>query len=182
MEARFDIRLEDLKAAIQYADKHPTGSFRVGVVLLVAFAFVQYAVVPTALLLYIQPSHEVWLLIGLVILVQIVCWVGFRIIWRKVVSKPAMRMEHQKDVTLTIGPDWISYCNPLEEHAHRWTEIEKIAVTDHHAFFFFGPRGTYVLPRRAFADADAFFNFVDTAQRYYEGAKVFKHNPYEDVT
>jgi hypothetical protein len=185
MEVRFDLLPEDLTAFARYLAKHPDKSFKVQMrSSLLAFLIVAHFGVVPATIMYAVPERDPWRLSAMIVLVQIVCWgLGyFFVLGGRLRPRAKLKKGHEKDIRLAIGPDWFSYANRFAETAHRWTNIDKIAITNDHTFFFTTATGAYVLPRRAFADKEEYFEFAEEARRYFNAAKAFKDNPYEDVT
>jgi hypothetical protein len=182
MEARFEIQLEDLKAFRKYAAKNPSRAQWPGCMILFAICFAHFVVFPGAVLLYFGTNAEVWLAFALILLGQTAIWVGFYVtLLYRAFNKP-LRQGHDKNNTLTICTDWLRVANPLSESTHRWTDIDKIAVTENHAFFFIDADRAFVVPRRAFADAGKWFDFLHTARRFFEGAKADGDNPSKEST
>jgi hypothetical protein len=185
MEARFDLLPEDLTAFARYRAKHPDKSFTAQMrsSLLALMIVAHFGVVPTVLM-YALPERDTWLLGGMIVLAQIACWVVAYVVVLGGRLRPRAQLKkgHDKDIRLAIGPDWFSYANRFAETAQRWVNIDKIAVTNDHTFFFTTATGAYLLPRHAFADNDEYFEFAEEARRYHNAAKAFKDNPYEDVT
>jgi hypothetical protein len=71
---------------------------------------------------------------------------------------------------LTISTEGISESSTNYAGITIWTGIEKIGITEHHAFFYVSTQRAIILPRRAFAGRQDFMNFVETAQHYFEVA------------
>jgi hypothetical protein len=59
----------------------------------------------------------------------------------------------------------------MSSQVTQWAGIVDIAVTTDHAFFFNSPTTAYVLPRRAFAHAEDFHDFIDLADDYLARAR-----------
>jgi hypothetical protein len=104
-----------------------------------------------------------------------VIFLGF--VQQRLAAKSVLRMGHRREVKLTIEPNWFNYSDRLMEVSHRWTDIAKIGVTDHHALFFIEPKRAYVLPRRAFAKDENWFEFLEAANSFFASAKVAADNP-----
>jgi hypothetical protein len=182
MEVRYDLRPADVKAAKLYVAKHISGWTRRTFLGLLLFALVHFAVIPAIVLIFAKWEKDFWWEVYLILQGQIICWVVFAVFLWKQLPKSPLKEGYDKDITLTIGPDWIRASNPLVESAHRWTDIDKIAVTDHHAFFFFETTKAYVLPRRAFADSARWFLFLEKARSYFEGANAVEESQHQKVT
>ena len=185
MEVRFDLLPDDLTAFARYRAKHPDKSFKAQMrSSLMALLIVAHLGVVPAVLLYALPEGETWRLAGMIVLAQFACWAlgYFFVLGGRLRPWAKMKKGHEKDIRLAIGPDWFGYANRFAETAQRWTNFDKIAVTNDHTFFFTTPANAFVLPRHAFADREAYFEFAEEARRYFNAAKAFKDNPYEDVT
>ena len=184
MEVRFDILPQDLAAFARYRAKHPDRSWASQVrstvlAVLIACSFRNGALVVRQLsarprrLALDRPDR---LRSGRVL--------GGRLPRHQSRSARAgrgIKKGHDINISLTIGPDWFRYTNQFAELARRWTNFDKIGVTKDHCFFFVSPTNGYIVPRRAFASTDDYNDFVDAARRYFDGAKAFADNPYEDV-
>jgi YcxB-like protein len=182
MEVRFDLLPEDLKALKRYVDRHPGRSqWLEGIVLVVFFVF-HFAVVPFGALLLSGRAPHLAATVWAIVIGQLVCWVIFFVFVQILAPKAKLLMGHDKAVGLTIAPDSLRVVTPLSECAHRWTDIEKLAVAQRHVFFFIEPRKAYVVPRRAFVDDDSYYQFLERARSYFEAANAFADEAYGAVT
>jgi YcxB-like protein len=187
MEVRFDLLPEDLAAFARYRAKQPDKSLKgqLKSTLLALLVVLHFGVVFLVMLHFAREmERDVWRFGGLIIGVQLGCWAAtyFFVLGGRLRPRANLKKGHEKDIRLAIAPDWFRYANRFAETGHRWNNFDKIAITDSHTFFFTSATGAYLLPRRAFADKEAYFEFAQTAQRYFDAAKSFKDNPYEDVT
>ncbi len=184
MEVRFDILPQDLAAFARYRAKHPDRSWasQVRSTVLAGLILIHFGLVIQVLNLAF-PHEEGWRWSALIVLGQIVCWGAGILVIRRGRLRAGARLKkgHDINIRLAISPDWFSYTNQFVELKQRWTNFDKIGVTKDHAFFFVSATNGYVLPCRAFASAEDYDDFVDTARRYFHGAKAFADNPYEDV-
>ena len=53
-----------------------------------------------------------------------------------------------------------------------WEGIDRIVVSDTHAFFYRNNMATHILPRRVFAEERDFEEFVESARGYLEAARL----------
>jgi hypothetical protein len=68
---------------------------------------------------------------------------------------------------IAIQPDAITTTTEQSATTFLWPAIERIEVTEDHAFFVTGPRRAFLLPAHAFPDKKDFLGFVETAKRYW---------------
>jgi hypothetical protein len=189
MEARFDLLPQDRAAFGRYVSRSSHGSFTTRLwrqlrkEVFGLLVIVQFALVPTVLFFTVSDA-KVWALSVLIVIGQVVCLVArlFVLHGSNLGLGTTLRKGHDVEIRMAIGPEWFSYANRFVETAWRWTEFERIALTQDHAFFFISPREAYILPRRAFVNEDAYREFVHAARRYHEAAKVFTDNVYQDLT
>jgi hypothetical protein len=92
-----------------------------------------------------------------------------------------------------LGHHWLylstsGICDRSEqaESATSWHEIEELAVSRGHLFLYTNPTTAHVVPRRAFANGDAFEEFVaqatelrESAQRHRPSSQLGKENPHD---
>ncbi len=71
---------------------------------------------------------------------------------------------------LSISPDAVTDITDMGESTTRWNAIEWIASTDQYLFMAVRGSGPYIVPRRAFANEEAFRQSVDTAKAYHQAA------------
>jgi hypothetical protein len=114
-----------------------------------------------------------WPIIGLLALVVLLLlWRPF-VMWN--LGRNLRQPAHARVLgwrRLHITPEGVTV---IEEHSTaktKWTGIEKIGVTDEHAFLYTLPEQAHVVPRHAFASAQEFREFVETAQRYLREARL----------
>jgi hypothetical protein len=182
MEARFDILPADLKALKRYVDLHYLRSRRPGCIGFAVFVSLHFVVLPWGAVLLSGRAPHLAATVWAILTGQLICWASFVVFALMLAPKPKLLMGHDKDVLLTIAPDWFRVVDPLSECAHRWTDIEKLAVAERHVFFFVEPRRAYVLPRRAFPDDETYFKFLERARSYFETANAFGDEPQGAVT
>jgi hypothetical protein len=73
---------------------------------------------------------------------------------------------------LIISPDGIREVLNVGEPMRRWKAVEKIGVTDDHAFFYITALSAFVLPRRGCSDELHFQQFVRSAQMWMAEAQA----------
>ncbi len=69
---------------------------------------------------------------------------------------------------ISITPDALTDITDIEESTTRWNAIEWIASTDQYLFMTVRGSGPHIVPRRAFTNEEAFKQFVDTVNTYYQ--------------
>jgi hypothetical protein len=74
-------------------------------------------------------------------------------------------------LTLEVRPEGLAVTTETTASLTIWEGIDRIEVSDTHAFFYLKKAGAQILPRRAFADERDFQEFVESARRYHEAAK-----------
>jgi hypothetical protein len=67
--------------------------------------------------------------------------------------------------TLSIEPEGLRESKSTGDSMRIWSAVEKVLVTDTHAFIYLSAVEAYLLPRRAFKTSDAFQEFVDEVSR-----------------
>jgi hypothetical protein len=75
--------------------------------------------------------------------------------------------------TLAISAEALTASNPWSATTVYWHALPRIEADAEHAFFYLAPSKAIILPRRAFADARQFDEFVDAARRYHAEARRF---------
>jgi hypothetical protein len=68
---------------------------------------------------------------------------------------------------VTISPENITDSNELGQTTRAWRGVEKVAVTDEHAFIYIHALAAVTVPRRAFASPLEFDEFVRAAKAYH---------------
>jgi hypothetical protein len=75
-------------------------------------------------------------------------------------------------LSLEVRPEGLAVATETTASLTTWEGIDRIVVTDSHAFFYLNWTAAHILPRRAFADEREFEEFVDSARSYYEASKL----------
>src|SRR5262245_9222724 len=75
-------------------------------------------------------------------------------------------------MSLEVRPEGLAFTTGTTASLTIWEGIDRIAVTDAHAFFYRNNAGTHILPRRVFADERDFEEFVESARGYLEAARL----------
>jgi len=73
---------------------------------------------------------------------------------------------------LDISPEAITDSSKFEKTSNAWQAIERVVKNEDYAFIYIDSLKAFIVPRRAFADAGAFDEFIHTAMRYRENAAV----------
>src|SRR5262249_55569887 len=68
---------------------------------------------------------------------------------------------------LKLTPEGLLHSTAVSTTRVVWDGIERIGMTDHHAFFYLTPVSSLILPRRAFASEEEFERFVEMARIYH---------------
>ncbi len=63
--------------------------------------------------------------------------------------------------SLSIEANGLRETKPTGESSRNWSTVERVLVTDTHAFIYTSATEAFVLPRRAFQGTEAFQHFVD---------------------
>ncbi|HLN29980.1 MAG TPA: YcxB family protein [Gemmataceae bacterium] len=79
---------------------------------------------------------------------------------RKLLEPQRMRIDAEM---VTLSTAWSSA-------SVKWSAIERIDVTENHAFIYVSTQQAYILPKHAFGDDVEFTRFVETAQGYFRAA------------
>ncbi len=72
---------------------------------------------------------------------------------------------------VTISLDGIAKKTEVSETRYKWSSIERIAVTDKHAFVYLNALTVFIMPKRAFGLPSEFAGFVSQAQQYVDAAR-----------
>jgi hypothetical protein len=74
-------------------------------------------------------------------------------------------------MSLEVRPEGLAVTTPTTASLTVWEGIDRLVVSDTHAFFYRNDVATHILPRRVFADERDFDEFVASARGYLEAAK-----------
>jgi len=167
MEIEYQQTPGDLRALERYCQQQVGGG--------IGWRFILIYVVPLALMtfMYLVNQHVDWVTrVGVAVGFVFLLVVFYR---RRqgftVVNEAAVASDRHR---LAIGPEGVRHACRTGEALTRWLAVAKVGVTTEHVFLFIGPGNAYVVPRRAFADASAFENFVHLAW-YYLTADLAAH-------
>ena len=83
---------------------------------------------------------------------------------------PGMSMS--MSMSLEVRPEGLAVTTGTTASLTIWEGIDRIVVSDTHAFFYRNNLATHILPRRVFADERDFEEFVESARSYLEAAKL----------
>jgi hypothetical protein len=75
-------------------------------------------------------------------------------------------------MSLEVRPEGLAVTTETTASLTIWEGIDRIVVSDAHAFFYHKNVATHILPRRVFADERDFEEFVESARSYLEAAKL----------
>jgi len=181
---QFDLLPEDFAAALAFYNKDPERR-RNGFFIRILFVFLfisHFALVPSAAAALLLVDRNPFDAIGLIIVGQIACWLGFFVAITMKIPTAKGRDRFDKTIRIAIDPEGLSYSDPLVVTTYRWSALEKIGATKDHVFFFASPTLARIVPRRAFADADTFVKFGDIARNYFQAAKTLEDNPSKGLT
>jgi hypothetical protein len=76
------------------------------------------------------------------------------------------------NISLEARPEGLAVTTGATASLTAWEGVDRIVVSDTHAFFYVNNFAAHILPRRAFADEGGFDEFVESARSYQEAAKV----------
>jgi len=168
MKAVFELTPDDLVAlTVGHTSRSPTirrqryGCLIAAVVLLSALPGLILLTTDDPLL---KTAKDIWpLLLGPVLFVLFV--IPY-MRWRAAAITRRMLAEGQNSgyygpCSLSIEPDGLRETKSTGESVRTWSAVEKVLVTDTHAFIYTSAVEAFVLPRRAFHSADAFQEFVN---------------------
>jgi hypothetical protein len=74
-------------------------------------------------------------------------------------------------MSLEVRPEGLALTTGTTASLTTWEGIDRIVVSDTHAFFYLNNVAVHILPRRVFADERDFEEFVESARSYQEAAK-----------
>jgi hypothetical protein len=108
---------------------------------------------------------------GLVLLIAAI-FVGF--LFRQRLTALFLRRADipTKSQCLAVRPEGLTVTTETTASLTAWEGVDRIVVTDTHAFFYLNKVAAHILPRRAFADESGFEKFVETVRTYREAAKL----------
>ena len=75
-------------------------------------------------------------------------------------------------MSLEVRPEGLAVTTPTTASLTLWEGIDRIVVSDTHAFFYRSNVPTHILPRRVFAEERDFEEFVESARGYLEAARL----------
>ena len=75
-------------------------------------------------------------------------------------------------MSLEVRPEGLAVTTRTTAYLTIWEGIDRIVVSDTHAFFYLNNVAAHILPRRVFADERDFEEFVESARSYQEAAKL----------
>jgi len=71
---------------------------------------------------------------------------------------------------VTISPEGVTDSGEHGQTSTAWRAVERVAAADEHVFIYTNALAAGIIPRRAFADASGFGEFVRTARGHHEKA------------
>jgi hypothetical protein len=71
---------------------------------------------------------------------------------------------------VTLSPENVTESSAHGQSSTAWRGVEKVAVADTCAYIYINALAAIIVPRRAFADAKKFENFIRTAKDHHEKA------------
>jgi hypothetical protein len=187
MEATFEFDTEDLVAFNLHLLQHST-TFRRGY---------RKALMLLTLLGCLAVLFAVWMLSlagGRLADSMFLLWVPLLVIGLTIAAFPwlrrrAIRQQLQRAMAegknvgvygqhrLSITPEGVREDVSAGYSFRRWTAVEKIALTQDHAFLYISALSAYVLPKRAFGDELHFQQFVRSAQIWMQRAQQEVQQP-----
>jgi hypothetical protein len=98
---------------------------------------------------------------------------GHRLTVRRSLKAAREKPRFFEKKTMTISPEGLGLNSPSGASITRWHAVVWVIEYGEHAFIYLTEREALVVPKRAFADARQFDEFVDTARRYHAEARRF---------
>jgi hypothetical protein len=184
MEAQFEMLPQDIAAFQRYYAKHRNWFTWVTgrTLMLVGVMLVQMGSVHLVMLHYFRDDPEYRQAADVLVACLFVCWIGVFVLLRINPNVNAKRFQgERKRMTVRIDAEWLHSSNPVVAESRRWRSMEKIGVTRDHAFFFTQPNAAVLLPRRAFPDREGFETFVSAARGFFDAAKSYRDDAYEET-
>jgi hypothetical protein len=107
------------------------------------------------------------------LLLGVLCFVLFpRLIFKRLTAGAFRRARiPATSMGLEVRPEGLAVTTRTTASLSIWEGIDRIVVSDAHAFFYRNNVATHILPRRVFADERDFEEFVESARSYQEAAK-----------
>jgi hypothetical protein len=179
LQVEYTLTVEDVASFLRYHAKHPprTG----GRARLPEWPFLLLLGAALALLLWRQLQRPGPPLLSVVDWALLVFVPGYFLLYffgkplRRYLRLRALRRNprYPQRRTLAISAEALTAGNPWSATTVYWYAIPRIAADAGHAFFYISPTNAIILPGRAFADAEQFAEFMDTARRYHAEARRF---------
>jgi hypothetical protein len=98
-------------------------------------------------------------------------------LWRRITMRSIMKRYSRKPPRvigkheLSITSEGVTDIDEIEPSFARWDEIVLLASNGKYLFLLTSGPNFHIVPQRAFSDQASFGQFVETAKRYYRGAK-----------
>jgi hypothetical protein len=179
MQAEYTLTLDDARAFFHYDLKlSPRARRRAGIPAWVWLIVLGMLLSVWLLLRLMRPlTYSVDVFDGM-ILVSLVWFLfsylsGPRLTVRRSLKATRQKPRFFEKKTMTISPEGLGLSGPSGASITRWHAVVWIVEYGAHAFFYMTEREALILPKRAFADARQFAEFVDTARHYHAEARRF---------
>jgi hypothetical protein len=179
MEIEYNLTPEDVIAFQQYTAEHRPGRQRpsmgsLWLLLALLALFTVLAVTPGGL----QGAQLIYFFTDLAILLLTLAFIMLQPRITKMVIARSVRqvLRHGNNARVlesqrvAISPEGLTSTSSLSSGLVNWAALEKIVVTDDHAFFFTTTHSAQIVPKRAFPDGRTFHEFVETARSYHQAA------------
>jgi hypothetical protein len=180
MEVEFTNTVEDAIAFNQYHADHPPSAHRVPRQTVLLGLAALFGIISTLSILYATYSDDVLaaMTVPCFFLVLSLGFLSLHVLRHQLIAirvRRVFRQDHNAkylEITqrLSVTPEALTQASELATGTYQWTAVEKIVVTDDHAFIYTTTWTAAILPKRAFANPEDFKSFVDIARRYQEAA------------
>lgn len=74
-----------------------------------------------------------------------------------------------RDIRVILSPEHLRTLSRFSMGTYSWSVVWRIAVTRYHTFLYITKRTAFIIPRRAFRDAQHFDEFIGLAKQYQHG-------------
>lgn len=166
MTVTYELQPSDLRAFAAFARKHAPSIKRIRRVMYVFIAGLSFLTAATNDFdNLLQRAVAFCLVLALMLLL---CWIiGWLLVkvgqWRLLTSEQQQGVLCQHSITL--GDDALIEITPVNESRYLWRGIHHIAQTPEHIYIFINAQAAHIIPKRAFADADAAREFYERATK-----------------
>jgi membrane protein implicated in regulation of membrane protease activity len=175
MEIEYEVREDDVVAL--YRNHYKQGGSPLPL-RLVAMMLGMAAPVSVAGVVWILAAGNpmIWDVFKLLLIACVAVFLALLVVWRRYAPRWMLRQGKNAQALgrhrLTLTPERFVHTNDYSTESTLWSALERIAITNDHAFFYTTTLTAHILPRRAFADDRHFEEFTETARQYYDQANL----------